>query len=75
MHNLDQLRPLPSETSRSLADALRVRITYTSNATEGNHLKLAETQVVLEGITVGGKPLRDHLEAIDHAEAWDAMIR
>ncbi len=74
MHNLHQLRPLPSETSRSLADALRVRITYTSNAIEGNHLTLAETQVVLEGITVGGKPLRDHLEAIDHAEAWDAMI-
>ena len=75
MRNLNQLRPLPSETSRSLADALRVRVTYTSNAIEGNHLTLAETQVVLEGITVGGKPLRDHLEAIDHAEAWDAVIR
>lgn len=62
-------------TSRSLADALRVRMTYSSNAIEGNHLTLAETHVVLQGITVGGKPLRDHLEAIDHAEAWDAVIR
>ena len=50
-------------------------MTYSSNAIEGNHLTLAETHVVLQGITVGGKPLRDHLEAIDHAEAWDAMIQ
>ncbi len=38
-------------------------------------MTLAETQVVLSGITVGGKPLRDHLEAIDHAEAWDAIVQ
>lgn len=67
-------RPLPPATTRSLADALQVRLTYASNAIEGNHLTLAETQVVLEGITVGGKPLRDHLEVIDHAEAWDALV-
>lgn len=50
-------------------------MTYSSNAIEGNHLTLAETNMVLQGITVGGKPLRDHLEAIDHAEAWDAIIQ
>ena len=72
---LSQHRPLPVETRRSLAEALRTRVTYASNAIEGNHLTLAETQVVLTGITVGGKPLRDHLEAIDHAEAWDAMLQ
>lgn len=74
VQRLQQYRPLPPETRRSLADALRTRITYASNAIEGNRLTLAETQIVLEGVTVGGKPLRDHLEAIDHAEAWDAVL-
>jgi len=72
---LNQNRPLPVETRRSLAEALRTRVTYASNAIEGNRLTLAETQVVLSGVTVGGKPLRDHLEAIDHADAWDAMLQ
>ena len=71
---LNQLGPLPVETRRSLAEALRTRVTYASNAIEGNRLTLAETQVVLSGVTVGGKSLRDHLEAIDHADAWDAML-
>lgn len=75
IQRLDKVRPFSPETSRSLADAFRVRMTYSSNAIEGNHLTLAETNVVLQGITVGGKPLRDHLEAIDHAEAWDAIIK
>lgn len=74
VQRIHNVRPLPPETRRSLAEALRTRITYASNAIEGNQLTLAETQVVLEGVTVGGKPLRDHLEAIDHAEAWDAVI-
>ena len=74
VQRIHNVRPLPPETRRSLAQALRTRITYASNAIEGNRLTLAETQVVLEGVTVGGKPLTDHLEAIDHAEAWDAVI-
>jgi Fic family protein len=74
VQRLHNLQPLPPDTRRSLAQALRTRITYASNAIEGNGLTLAETQVVLEGVTVGGKPLRDHLEAIDHAEAWDAVL-
>ena len=46
------------------------RLTYTSNAIEGNTLSAAETTLVIEkGITIGGKPLKDHLEAIDHHEA------
>jgi Fic family protein len=47
-----------------------IELTYTSNAIEGNTLTAVETTMVIEqGITVGGKPLKDHLEAIDHFEA------
>jgi Fic family protein len=53
-----------------LEHSQRIDITYTSNAIEGNTLTAGETALVLEkGITVSGKPLRDHLEAIDHAQA------
>ena len=68
---LDAHRPLPPLTVQTLFDALRVEHTYASNAIEGNSLTLQETLVALEGLTVGGKPLRDHLEAVDHAEAFD----
>ncbi len=60
---LDAPRPLPPVTVHSLFESLRVEHTYASNAIEGNSLNLQETSVVLEGLTVGGKPLRDHLEA------------
>ncbi|MCY0878244.1 MAG: Fic family protein [Firmicutes bacterium] len=66
-------RPLPPATLASLRAWLRVETTYTSNAIEGNVLTRQETTVVLEGLTIGGKPLRDHLEALDHAEAFDYM--
>lgn len=72
---IDAVRPLPQAGFESLMEALRVEVTYTSNAVEGNHLDLAETAIVLEGITVGGKPLKDHLEAIDHAEAFDYILQ
>ena len=50
--------------------AYDVDLTYTSNAIEGNTLSLRETAELIEhGITVGGKPLRDHLEAVDHYNA------
>jgi len=53
-----------------------VELTYTSNAIEGNTLSRSETAIVLEkGITVRGKPLKDHLEAIDHKEALDYVRR
>jgi len=45
--------------------------TYNSNAIEGNTLTLKETKVVLEGITIGGKSLREHMEAINHKEVID----
>ena len=67
----DRLRPLsPGAISASAAHAHDLELTYTSNAIEGNTLTQLETNLVIEqGITVGGKTLRDHLEAIDHHEA------
>ncbi len=66
---LDQRRPLDAAIVRNLREDLIVRWTYHSNAIEGNTLTLRETKVVLEGITVGGKPLKDHLEAVNHRDA------
>ena len=66
---LDQHRPLNPAVVRNLREDLIVRWTYHSNAIEGNTLTLMETKVVLEGITVGGKTMREHLEAVNHREA------
>lgn len=66
---LDSKRPLPKYTVQSLREKLFLEWTYHSNAIEGNTLTLQETKVVLEGITVGGKTLREHLEIINHQEA------
>jgi Fic family protein len=66
---LDAARPLPSGTLASLRQKLALEWTYHSNAIEGNTLTLRETKVVLEGITVGGKSLREHFEAINHRDA------
>ena len=66
---LDALRPLPKHSVQSLHEALVLEWTYHSNAIEGNTLTLKETKVVLEGITVGGKSMREHFEAINHKEA------
>jgi Fic family protein len=66
---LDQHRPLDPAITRNLREDLIVRWTYHSNAIEGNTLTLRETKVALEGITVGGKPLKDHLEAVNHRDA------
>lgn len=66
---LDSFRPLPPEIVSNLHEDLVVRWTYHSNAIEGNTLTLKETKVALEGITIGGKTMREHLEAINHREA------
>lgn len=66
---LDNLRPLPKYTLKSLREKLFLEWTYNSNAIEGNTLTLNETKVVLEGITIGGKTLREHLEVINHRNA------
>lgn len=66
---LDNKRPIPKETLRSLEESINLEWTYNSNGIEGNTLTLRETQVVLEGITVGGKSIKEHLEAINHEKA------
>jgi Fic family protein len=67
---LDRLRPLSPEALRNLEHYYDVEITYTSNAIEGNTLTAVETTLVIEqGITITGKPLKDHLETLDHYDA------
>ncbi|NYZ60945.1 Fic family protein [Candidatus Micrarchaeota archaeon] len=70
LKKLNGLRPLPRNTLESLAKKFDVDMTYNSNAIEGNRLSLKETYLVLEkGITIGGKSMREHLEATNHREA------
>ena len=68
---LEALRPLLEHTVRTLHEQQTLEWTYHSNAIEGNTLSLKETKVVLEGITIGGKSMREHFEAINHREAID----
>jgi Fic family protein len=76
---LDQRRPLSVSAVTRLKEYFDVEWTYHSNAIEGSTLTLRETEVVLhQGITVGGKSLREHLEAINHKHAIDfveALVR
>lgn len=66
---LEKYRPLPTNTLKSLRENMLVEWTYNTNAIEGNTLTISETKVVLEGITIGGKSIREHLEVINHREA------
>lgn len=73
---LDAYRPLSPDILLQLKQYYRIALTYSSNALEGNTLSESETKVVLEdGITIGGKPLRDHLEALGHAKAYDYLYQ
>src|SRR5699024_10974356 len=63
-------RPLPSELVEGLRKDFLVKSTYHSNAIEGNTLTIYETKAILEdGITIAGKSMREHLEAINHKQA------
>lgn len=69
-----QLRPFNKNILEQLKEYYRIGLTYTSNALEGNSLTETETKIVLEdGITIGGKPLKEHLEVIGHSDAFDCM--
>ena len=71
-----KLRRLPVGAQKNLDEWYRVELTYTSNAIEGNTLSRAETALVVEkGITVAGKSIREHLEAVNHANAWEWVIK
>ncbi|MFW8564640.1 Fic family protein [Orrella sp. 11846] len=66
---LDSYRPLDPQVVNNLHENLVLQWTYHSNAIEGNTLTLKETKVALEGITIGGKTLREHFEAVNHRDA------
>jgi len=69
---LDGLRPLPKLSLQKLRERFELEWTYNSNAIEGNSLTLRETMLVLkEGLTIGGKSLREHLEVTNHKAAID----
>ena len=71
---IDDFRPLPPQTAKSLRDYYRIGLAYSSNALEGNSLTESETKVVIEdGLTIGGRPLRDVYEAVGHANAYDYL--
>ncbi len=73
---LDQYRPLPKGVLAQLGQVLRVIATFNSNAIEGNTLSLHETKLVIEeGLTIGGHNLREHLEATNHAEAFERLYK
>ncbi|MGB9343753.1 Fic family protein [Trichococcus sp.] len=69
MDAINRHRPFSKGLADSLHEKLIVEWTYNSNAIEGNTLTMSETKVVLEGITIGGKSLVEHLEIINHRDA------
>lgn len=68
---LDTRRPLTAGEVARLTEEFTVEYTYNSNAIEGNTLTLRETDMVLRGLTIDQKPLKDHMEAVGHKEAFD----
>ena len=67
---LDNRRPLTQGELQRLREEFLIEYTYNSNAIEGNTLTLQETALVLEGVTIDKKPLKDHLEAVGHRDAF-----
>lgn len=67
---LDGMRPLTAGEAQRLRDEFTVEFTYNSNAIEGNTLTLKETSMALAGMTIDRKPLKDHLEAVGHRDAF-----
>lgn len=68
---LDGRRPLTEGELERLNEEFIVEYTYNSNAIEGNTLTLRETDLVLRGLTIDKKPLKDHMEAVGHKEAFE----
>ncbi len=68
---LDSRRPFTEGELERLTEEFIVEYTYNSNAIEGNTLTLRETDLVLRGLTIDKKPLKDHMEAVGHKEAFE----
>lgn len=74
-NKLETLRPLNSSELKRLREEFMIENTYDSNAIEGNTLTLRETSLILqEGITIAEKPIKEHLEAIGHRDAFEYVI-
>ena len=72
---IDSYRPLNEDDVKQIQEYYRIGLTYSSNALEGNTLDLAETKVVLEdGLTISGKPMKDHLETLGHSDAFYELL-
>lgn len=72
---LRSMRPLNEAELKRLRDEFMIENTYNSNAIEGNTLTLRETALILqEGITIAEKPIKDHLEAIGHKDAFSYVV-
>lgn len=73
---INAFRPLKKQALNQLKKYFRIGLTYSSNALEGNSLTETETKIVIEdGITIGGKSLKDHFEAVGHSDAYDLMYK
>ena len=72
LEKIDEIKTkIDTHMLNQIKEYFRIGLTYSSNALEGNSLTETETKIVIEdGITIGGKPLRDHYEAIGHSEAY-----
>ena len=72
---IDQYSSLFPMIMPMLKEYFRIGLTYTSNALEGNTLTETETKVILEdGLTIGGKSLKEHFEVVGHSKAYDFMM-
>jgi len=71
---IDACRPLTQGERDRFNEEFLVEFTHNSNAIEGNTLTLRETALVLQGITIDQKPLKDHLEAIGHRDAFNYVL-
>ena len=68
---LKRRSPLTEGELERLNEEFLTEYTYNSNAIEGNTLTLRETDMVLRGLTIDQKSLKEHLEVIGHKEAFD----
>lgn len=72
---INAIKPYEKDQLQILKDFFKVDLTYTSNALEGNSLTLSETKILIEdGLTIGGKSLKDTLEVVGHSKAYDYMF-
>lgn len=72
---IDDLRPFQGDMLRQIKEYYKIGLTWSSNAIEGNTLTESETKVILEdGLTIGGKPLKDFYETVGHGKAYDFMF-